>query len=140
MTDLRRFAPVVLATVRFAGGPGTEQTLQAVAMLAELYATGARKVPAGAPVAFVPTKWFGYLAAAAQAGDATAYRRYWELCVPVSLRDGLRSGDVSCPGSRLRRPGIVPAHTRVVGAVAGGVLPPGRQAGHRRARPRGGRR
>jgi hypothetical protein len=32
----------MLAAVRFVGGPGTEQLLQAVAMLTELYATGAR--------------------------------------------------------------------------------------------------
>ena len=100
MTYVRQFAPAVLAAVRFAGGPGTEQLLQAVAMLAELYATGARKVPAGAPVGFVPTKWAGYLAAAAEAGDATAYRHYWELCVLIGLRDGLRSGDIFVPGSR----------------------------------------
>ena len=37
---------------------------------------------------------------AAQAGDATAYRHYWELCVLLALRDGLRSGDVFVPGSR----------------------------------------
>jgi len=77
MTYLRQFAPAVLAAVRLAGGPGTEPLLQAVSMLTELYATGARKVPAGAPVGFVPTKWAGYLAAAEQAGDITAYRHYW---------------------------------------------------------------
>jgi hypothetical protein len=100
MTYLRQFAPSVLRAVRFAGGPGIEDLLAAVAMLAGLYATGARKVPAGAPVGFVPTKWAGYLAAAAEAGDATAYRRYWEIAVLVGLRDGLRSGDVFVPGSR----------------------------------------
>lgn len=97
---LRQFAPAVLAAVRFAGGPGTEQLLQAVSLLAGLYATGARKVPAGAPVGFVPATWAGYLVAAEQAGDVTAYRRYWELAVLVGLRDGLRSGDVFVPGSR----------------------------------------
>ncbi len=30
----------------------------------------------------------------------TAYRHYWELCVLLALRDGLRSGDVWVPGSR----------------------------------------
>ncbi|MFG1869659.1 Tn3 family transposase [Micromonospora arborensis] len=100
MSYLRQFAPAVLAAVQFAGGPGTEQLLQAVSVLAELYATGARKVPAGAAVGFVPTKWAGYLVAAEQAGDVTAYRRYWELAVLVGLRDGLRSGDVFVPGSR----------------------------------------
>ncbi|KAB1927320.1 Tn3 family transposase [Micromonospora sp. ALFpr18c] len=100
MSYLRQFAPAVLGAVQFAGGPGTEQLLQAVSVLAELYATGARKVPAGAPVGFVPTKWAGYLVVAEQAGDVTAYRRYWEIAVLVGLRDGLRSGDVFVPGSR----------------------------------------
>ncbi|MFY1615451.1 Tn3 family transposase [Micromonospora sp. WMMD736] len=100
MSYLRQFAPAVLAVVQFAGGPGTEQLLQAVSVLTELYATGARKVPAGAPVGFVPTKWAGYLVATEQAGDVTAYRRYWEIAVLVGLRDGLRSGDVFVPGSR----------------------------------------
>ncbi|BBH69554.1 hypothetical protein ACTI_62390 [Actinoplanes sp. OR16] len=40
MSYLRQFAPAVLAAVQFAGGPGTEQLLQAVSMLAGLYATG----------------------------------------------------------------------------------------------------
>jgi TnpA family transposase len=100
MNYLRQFAPAVLAAVQFAGGPGTELLLQAVSMLAGLYATGTRKVPASAPVGFVPTKWAGYLGAAAESGDVTAYRHYWELCVLVGLRDGLRSGDVFVPGSR----------------------------------------
>jgi TnpA family transposase len=100
MSYLRQFAPAVLAAVRFSGGLGTDELLRAVSMLAELYATGTRKVPAGAPVGFVPTKWAGYLVAAAEAGDITAYRHYWELCVLVALRDGLRSGDVFVPGSR----------------------------------------
>ncbi|MFG1709845.1 Tn3 family transposase [Nonomuraea sp. M3C6] len=60
--------------------------------------TGTRKVPAGAPFGFVPTKWAGYLDAAA--GDVTAYRHYWELAVLLGLRDVLRSGDIYVPGSR----------------------------------------
>ena len=91
MPYLRQFAPDVPGAVRFAGGVGTDE-LRAVSILAELYATGARKVPATAPVGFVPTKWTGYLAAAMEAGDLTAYRHYWELCVLIGLRDGLRSG------------------------------------------------
>jgi hypothetical protein len=90
----------VLAAVRFVGGVGTDELLRAVSILAELYATGARKVPASAPVRFVPAKWAGYLVGAAEAGDTTAYRHYWELCVLLGLRDGLRSGDVFVPGSR----------------------------------------
>ena len=100
MAYLRQFVPDVLAAVRFAGGPGTDDLLQAVTILAGLYATRARKVPDGAPAGFVPARWAGYLENARKAGDVTAYRHYWELCVLMALRDGLRSGDVHVPGSR----------------------------------------
>jgi hypothetical protein len=100
MSCLRQFAPAVLAAVRFADGPGTTGLLQAVETLAELYATGARKVPAGAPTGFVPARWVGYLQKADAREDVTACRHYWELCVLLALRDGLRSGDVHVPGSR----------------------------------------
>jgi len=100
MGYLRQFAPDVLTAIRFAGGPGTDELLKAVVMLTELYATGARKIPPEAPMGFVPTKYAGYLTAAEQAGDVTGYRHYWELCVLLGLRDGLRSGDVFVPGSR----------------------------------------
>jgi len=102
MSYLRQFAPAVLAAVRFAVGTGTDtgEVLQAVEMLTELYATGARKVPSGAPTGFVPARWAGYLHTAAEREDVTAYRHYWELCVLLMLRDGLRSGDVFVPGSR----------------------------------------
>ena len=100
MAYLRQFVPDVLAAVRFDGGPGMDELLQAVTILAGLYATRARKVPDGAPGGFVPARWAGYLEKAAKDGDVTAYRHYWELCVLMALRDGLRSGDVYVPGSR----------------------------------------
>ena len=100
MAYLRQFVPDVLAAVRLAGGPGTDDLLQAVAILGGLYATKARKVPDGAPGGFVPARWAGYLENARKAGDITAFRHYWELCVLMTLRDGLRSGDVHVPGSR----------------------------------------
>ena len=96
---VREFAPLVLATVRFAGGTDAQELLAAVDVLRELYASGGRKVPAGTPAGFVPARWQGYLAQAGADGDATAYRHYWELCVLLTLRDGLRSGDVWVPGS-----------------------------------------
>jgi hypothetical protein len=99
-TYLRQFTPNVLAAIDFNGGPGTAELMQAVAMLAELNRTGGRKVPDSAPDGFVPARFRDYLAKARQAGDDTAYRHYWELCVLLGLRDGLRSGDVHVPGSR----------------------------------------
>ncbi len=100
MSYLRQFAPAVLRAVTFAGGTQMEELLAAVTILTQLYATGTRKVPATAPTSFVPTKWAPYLDAAAISGDVTSYRHYWELCVLLALRDGLRSGDVFVPGSR----------------------------------------
>ncbi|WSJ01035.1 Tn3 family transposase [Nocardia sp. NBC_01329] len=97
---LRQFTPAVLSTVGFAGGTAASELLIAVAMLRELNATGRRKVFDEAPTGFVPAKWRGYLDAARKSGSATAYRHYWELCVLLGLRDGLRSGDVYVPGSR----------------------------------------
>ncbi|MGH3191727.1 MAG: hypothetical protein ACRDOL_31665 [Streptosporangiaceae bacterium] len=100
MACLRQFVPDVLAAVRFAGGPVMDELLQAVSILAGLYATKARKVPDGAPDGFVPARWAGYLEKAARDGDVTACQHYWELCVLMALRDGLRSGDVHVRGSR----------------------------------------
>lgn len=97
---LRQFTPAVLSAVRFAGGTASTELLVAVAMLRELNATGRRKVFDDAPTGFVPTKWRGYLEEARKSGNITGYRHFWELCVLIGLRDGLRSGDVFVPGSR----------------------------------------
>jgi hypothetical protein len=99
-TYLRQFTPNVLAAIDFTGGRGTTDLMAAVTMLKRLNETGGRKVPADAPDSFVPTRYAGYLAKARKSGDDTAYRHYWELCVILGLRDGLRSGDVYVPGSR----------------------------------------
>jgi len=97
---LRQFTPQVLEVLEFAGAPAAAALLEAVDLLRELNATGARAVPAGAPTGFVPVRWQGYLADAVAAGDTAAYRHYWELAVLLCLRDALRSGDVYVPGSR----------------------------------------
>jgi TnpA family transposase len=97
---LRQFTPNVLAVIDFQGGPGTAELMEAVAILKEMNRLGGRKVPEGAPTGFVPAKYAGYLEKARKSGEDTAYRHYWELCVTLCLRDGLRSGDVFVPGSR----------------------------------------
>ncbi|MBL1119603.1 Tn3 family transposase [Streptomyces sp. 110] len=97
---IRQFTPKVLETVRFVGGTEAKPLIEALGVLRELNATGARNVPDGAPTAFVPARWQGYLDEAAAKGDATAFRHYWELCTLLTLRDSLRSGDVYVPGSR----------------------------------------
>jgi TnpA family transposase len=97
---LRQFTPNVLAAIDFLGGPGTGELMEAVAVLKEMNRLGGRKVPAGAPTGFVPAKYADYLARARKSEQDTAYRHFWELCVILCLRDGLRSGDVFVPGSR----------------------------------------
>ncbi|MEV0195314.1 SpoIIE family protein phosphatase [Nonomuraea sp. NPDC050691] len=84
----------------FQGGPGTEELMEAVPILQEMNRLGSRKVPAGAPTGFVPARYAHYLDKARKSGDETAFRHYWEPCVILCLRDGLRSGDVFMPGSR----------------------------------------
>jgi TnpA family transposase len=100
---LRQFTPHVLDAVVFAGGTAAAELLAAVEVLRQLNTSGARRVPADAPTGFVPVRWRGYLDTAAPSGaspNSNSYRRFWELCVLLALRDGLRSGDVFVPGSR----------------------------------------
>ncbi|WP_214415078.1 hypothetical protein [Sphaerisporangium fuscum] len=99
-TYLRKFTPKVLSAVDFQGGPGAADLMDALEVLKELNRTGGRKVPAGTPTSFVPARYADYLAKARKTGDEKAFRHYWELCLVLALRDGLRSGDVFVPGSR----------------------------------------
>jgi len=97
---LRQFVPHVLAAIDFQGGPGAGELMQALAVLAELSRTGTRKVPQSAPDGFVPARFRDYLTRAQRQDDDVSYRHFWELCVLLGVRDGLRSGDVFVPGSR----------------------------------------
>ena len=97
---LRQFVPDVLAGVRFAGGPGMDGLLEAVAVLAGLYAAKARKVPDSAPDGFVPARWAGYLETAWKAGDVTAFRALLGAVRADGPARRAPLGDVHVPGSR----------------------------------------
>ena len=97
---IRQFAPAVLTNVTFKASSNAGEVLAAVEILTGLYRSGIVAVPDDAPVGFIPTRWQGYLRAAKAARDTARYRRYWELCTLLALRDGLRCGDVFVPGSR----------------------------------------
>ncbi|SDJ97834.1 hypothetical protein SAMN04487820_103253 [Actinopolyspora mzabensis] len=99
-TYLREIVPHVIRAVSFEVAVDARLLLEAVEVLAELYARGGRKVPEGAPTEFVPSRWRGYLDQVATSGNTAAYRHYWELATLLGLRDALRSGDVWVPGSR----------------------------------------
>jgi hypothetical protein len=108
MAYLRQFVPDVLAAVQFDGGPGMDELLRAVRILAGLYAAKARKVPDSAPDGFVPARWAGYLKSAAKSGDVIAYRHYWWFCAlsrggqGIALSPGISLHVVGGPRALLR--------------------------------------
>jgi hypothetical protein len=113
---LRQFTPDVLAVVGFGGGPGAAALMESVEILKELNRQGGRKVPEDAPTSFVPARYAEYLEKARAAGDDTAYRHYWELCVVLGLRDGAAvRGRLRARVTPLRRPRDVLVHPRSSG-------------------------
>ena len=128
---LRQFTPQVLAAVEFAGGTAAAELLAAVEILRAAQhlrrPPGPRRRHGGVrtdAVARLPRR------RAHASGNTSAYRHFWELCVLLGLRDGLRTGDVWVPGSRRYcRPGRLPAHHRGV------VDPPGRRSAGSSASP-----
>lgn len=58
-------------------------------------ATGARKLPADAPRAFISKRWQKLVLT-----DQGLDRRYYELCALAELKNALRSGDMWVLGSR----------------------------------------
>jgi len=93
--QVRRYAPLLLDTLEFRGAPPSQPLLRALRVLKELNAADTRKVPQGAPTAFVKPRWAGHVFT-----DTGIDRHYYELCALHELRNGLRSGDVWVTGSR----------------------------------------
>lgn len=69
--------------------------MEAIAVLRELNNTGTRLVPPGSPTNFVRRRWAPYVH---QEGGLD--RKFYELCALSELKNGLRAGDISVPGSR----------------------------------------
>ena len=81
----------------------------------QLNETGACEVPADAPASFVPARYAECLERLRKGGEETVFRHYWEQCLVLALRDGLRPGDVFVPGWRryaARRPDMRTCWTR----------------------------
>ncbi|MFM0609730.1 Tn3 family transposase [Paraburkholderia sediminicola] len=94
-TQLRRYSPTFLDTFEFRCAPARQNLLTAVATLREMNRTEARKVPADAPTAFLGPRWKRFVVK-----DDGVDRRFYELAVMSELKNALRSGDISVPGSR----------------------------------------
>jgi TnpA family transposase len=99
-THLRRFAPALLAALRFSGVPDSRPLLDAIELLRDLNASGPRVLPDTAPSAYVPAPWRPHVIAA----DGSLDRRQWELCLLSELRSALRAGAVWVAGSRRYQP------------------------------------
>jgi TnpA family transposase len=91
----RRFGPKVLGAMSFDGPSTSSELLEAIRVLNDLNQTGARVVPADAPVGFVRGRWKQSLYRA----DGSIDRHCWELALLTEIRGALRGGDVWGKGS-----------------------------------------
>ena len=55
-----------------------------------------RKVPASAPLEFVPQKWKAYV----YPTDGVIDRQYYEICLTLQLHQALKSGEIWAAGGR----------------------------------------
>lgn len=95
---LRQFVPLVLAAIDFQGGPGTDELMRALAVLAELSRTGTRKVPAGAPDGFVPARFRDYLSRAQRRMTTWPTATTGSCACCWACVTGCARGTCSCPG------------------------------------------
>ena len=86
---LGRYAPAFLAALPLRAAPA------AIDVLRGLNATGARKLPADAPTAFISKRWQKLVLTAEGLN-----RRHYEVCALAELKNALRSGDMWVVGSR----------------------------------------
>jgi hypothetical protein len=91
---LRRYLLAFFAF--FQGERRSDHVLAGLDLIQQLDAGTLKVLPALAPVAFVPRKFWPALSGP----DGTFDQRTWELGLAVAVRDGLRAGDVYIPESR----------------------------------------
>ena len=90
---VRQFAPAFLDAVPLRSNRPDDPVVEAARVLRRLNREGRRKVPAGAPTAFVEKRWRPFVFEDGRT-DGPVDRHGWELSVLSALRDRLRSGDV----------------------------------------------
>lgn len=92
---VHRYAPEFLNVLKLRAAPAAQDVLNAIEGLRNLYASGARTIPANASTEFIKPRWARLVMA-----EGGINRRYYELCVLSELRNSLRSGDIWVQGSR----------------------------------------
>jgi hypothetical protein len=92
---VKLFAGAFLNAFEFRGAGAVQGLLSALAIIAELYRTGKRRLPDRVPLRFVPPAWRPFVLR-----DGIVDRAAYELCALSQLRERLRAGDIWVAGSR----------------------------------------
>jgi len=92
---VRQFAPKLLDAFTFHGSGSSSGLLKAVTLIADLYRTGKRALPATIPTGFVKRAWRPFVFK-----DGAIDRKAYELCVLSELRGRLAAGEVWVERSR----------------------------------------
>ncbi len=95
---VKLFAGHFLRAFAFRGAGAVQGILDALAVIADLYHTGKRRLPDKVPLRFVPAGWRPFVIR-----DGVVDRAAYELCALSQLRDRLRAGDIWVAGSRQYR-------------------------------------
>jgi hypothetical protein len=93
--QLHRYTPSLLEMFSFQAAPAVKPLIDGIEVLRQMNRTSARLLPADAPTAFVRRRWAPYVFA-----GGGVDRKFYELCALSELKNALRAGDVSVPGSR----------------------------------------
>src|SRR5271166_2734187 len=91
-------SPAILGAFVFRSWKEHDPLLAALDVVRELHASGAKKLPARAPMGFLRPVWRKVVKTAVGTD-----RRAYEVAVMMALRERLRSGDVWVEGSRAFR-------------------------------------
>ena len=92
---VRAFAPALLSTFQFKGGPAVGSLLRSLEALRTMHASGKRSLPAKPPTGFIRRSWRRLVMP-----GGVIDRKAYEICALSELRDRLRAGDIWVEGSR----------------------------------------
>ncbi|HDS6532743.1 TPA: Tn3 family transposase [Klebsiella aerogenes] len=94
-STLRKYAPRMLSALQLVATPAAQPLAEALVVIKDMYRKQSRKVPATAPLEFVPESWRKVVIT-----HAGIDRQYYEFCALSELKGALRSGDIWVKGSR----------------------------------------
>ncbi len=94
-STLRKYAPRMLSALQLIATPAAQPLADALVVIKDMYRKQSRKVPATAPLEFVPESWRKVVIT-----PAGIDRQYYEFCALSELKGALRSGDIWVKGSR----------------------------------------